>query len=341
MSDITSNLALPYLLPSQAQKHVTHNEALQRLDAVVQLTIAGSLHEPPAEVAEGECYWVLAPASGAFSGKDERLAFRQDDAWIFIAPRAGWRATDLSDGHLKLFAEGAWQDAPLPAETEFSILGVSTAADATNRLSVAAPASLFNHVGGDHRMKINKAASGDTASLLFQSGWQGKAEMGLAGDDGFSVKVSDDGADWKTALAVSPDGIVRMNHRPVARAARSAATLTIADGTVTGFHDLFLSAGGFALGMPLSSGHGSGLVLPASGLYLIALAVTVLSETSHAVALRRNDAETLIVATGAAGSRAAIAIANLTAGDVLTLHHAGTAQLQFGPAATEVSVFML
>ena len=33
--DQTSRLALPYLLPNQAQKHVTHNEALRRLDALV------------------------------------------------------------------------------------------------------------------------------------------------------------------------------------------------------------------------------------------------------------------------------------------------------------------
>ena len=33
MPDTTPNLALPFILPAQAQKHVTHNEALQRLDA--------------------------------------------------------------------------------------------------------------------------------------------------------------------------------------------------------------------------------------------------------------------------------------------------------------------
>ena len=30
--DETANLKLPYILPSQAQKHVTHNEALALLD---------------------------------------------------------------------------------------------------------------------------------------------------------------------------------------------------------------------------------------------------------------------------------------------------------------------
>ena len=37
--DLTENLQIPYILPSQAQKHVTHNEAIKALDAVVQLAV--------------------------------------------------------------------------------------------------------------------------------------------------------------------------------------------------------------------------------------------------------------------------------------------------------------
>jgi Protein of unknown function (DUF2793) len=39
MSDLTTHLLLPYILASQAQKHVTHNEALRLLDAMVQLSV--------------------------------------------------------------------------------------------------------------------------------------------------------------------------------------------------------------------------------------------------------------------------------------------------------------
>ena len=37
--DETPNLTLPYIMAAQAQKHVTHNEALRALDAVVQLSV--------------------------------------------------------------------------------------------------------------------------------------------------------------------------------------------------------------------------------------------------------------------------------------------------------------
>ena len=39
MSETSPRLDLPYIQPSQAQKHVTHNESLQRLDALVQMTV--------------------------------------------------------------------------------------------------------------------------------------------------------------------------------------------------------------------------------------------------------------------------------------------------------------
>ncbi|MBB3144845.1 hypothetical protein FHS21_001246 [Phyllobacterium trifolii] len=39
MDQTTTNLKLPYIAPSQAQKHVTHNEAIRALDALVQLSV--------------------------------------------------------------------------------------------------------------------------------------------------------------------------------------------------------------------------------------------------------------------------------------------------------------
>ncbi|MBU9710139.1 DUF2793 domain-containing protein, partial [Paenibacillus sp. AK121] len=78
-------------------------------------------------------------------------------------------------------------------------LGGATA-DATNRLSINAPASLFNHAGAGHQVKVNKASATDTGSFLFQTGFSGRAEFGLTGSDDFQVKVSNDGATWFNAL---------------------------------------------------------------------------------------------------------------------------------------------
>jgi hypothetical protein len=90
-------------------------------------------------------------------------------------------------------------------------LGVSATPDATNRLSVSAPATLLNNAGAGHQLKINKASTADTASLLFQTAWSGRAEMGLAGSDDFTVKVSPDGSAFYTGFAVAAaDGRVTL-----------------------------------------------------------------------------------------------------------------------------------
>ena len=55
MSDATTHLLLPYILAAQAQKHVTHNEALERLDLLAQCVLAGlGSVTPPATPAPGE-----------------------------------------------------------------------------------------------------------------------------------------------------------------------------------------------------------------------------------------------------------------------------------------------
>lgn len=345
MTDATANLALPYLLAAQAQKHVTHNEALQRLDALVQLVIAGTPSSPPADAAEGECYWPTAPAAGEWTGKEGRLAFRQDGAWIFIAPRAGWRAFDLQHGRLAVFSGGAWIDLPLPPDAVVETLGVNTAADGYSRLAVAADASLFSHAGHGHQVKINKAAAADTASLLFQSGWQGRAEMGLAGSDAFAIKVSPDGGTWTTALAISPAGIVEMSGRPAVRASLTASTFTPADGSHTGFDDLHVVQGGFALGAPLVSGHGHALTVPATGIYQVSVSADLLSSTGYDIALGVNGTTAVAAIRGptvaAQTLQSVTALAWLSAGDELSFRHGGSAELQFGYGRTELSAVMI
>lgn len=81
-------------------------------------------------------------------------------------------------------------------------VGINTGADAVNRLAVAAPATLLSHEGAGHQVKVNKAGTGDTASLLFQTGWSGRAEMGLVSNDSWSIKLSPDGITWTEALVI-------------------------------------------------------------------------------------------------------------------------------------------
>ncbi|WP_395664557.1 hypothetical protein [Methylocella sp.] len=79
-------------------------------------------------------------------------------------------------------------------------LGVMTTYDAVNRVAVKSAAALFDHTGAGVQLKVNKAGAADTASLLYQTGYSGRAEAGLCGDDRFHLKTSADGASWVDGL---------------------------------------------------------------------------------------------------------------------------------------------
>src|SRR3954451_6678588 len=89
----TSNLGLPLLAADQAQKHVTHNEALLLVDALVFLALLDrDLASPPSSPAEGARYLVAASPIGAWAGHAGHVAGYQDGGWTFLWPRVGWRA---------------------------------------------------------------------------------------------------------------------------------------------------------------------------------------------------------------------------------------------------------
>jgi hypothetical protein len=198
----TPNLSLPYILPSQAQKHVTHNEAIRMLDALAQLAVVDrDLAAPPAGPAEGDRYIVAGGASDAWEGEDGNIAAWQDGGWAFMTPRAGWQAWIVDEARLVVHDGSQWNES-MAGGTTAAMFGVNTSPDAINRLASSAGATLLTHDGGDHRLAINKASGADTASVVFQTGFSGRAEFGLTGSDHFQLKVSADGAGFRTAMVV-------------------------------------------------------------------------------------------------------------------------------------------
>ncbi len=204
MPEITPRLALPLLQPAQAQKHVTHNEAIVALDVAVQLTLEGlDATTPPANPAGGQTWALGTGAVGLWQGQDGQLAAWVNEGWLFLTPELGWHGWDRSSGALVVYDGSGWS-AQSAGGSSPTTLGINATADTTNRLALASDAALFSHDGTDHRVTVNKASAADTASLLFQSNWSGRAEMGLTGSDSFEIKVSSDGSSFTTALSIDP-----------------------------------------------------------------------------------------------------------------------------------------
>lgn len=207
----TPNLALPYLMPSQAQKHVTHNEALQLLDTLVQLSVVSKkLATPPSTPSDGDCYIVASPATGAWSGWASSVATYIDGGWSRLVPRTGWRCWTQDDKELLVWNDTAWQSiVGKSASMQVEGIGVRTPPDAANRLAVKSDAVLFSHDdvtpgSGSMQMTINKAAAIKEAAIFFQSNWSSRAGIGCFGSDNFQIKVSANGSAWSDALNIAP-----------------------------------------------------------------------------------------------------------------------------------------
>ena len=211
----TPRLDLPYIMPSQAQKHVTHNEAVRALDTLVHLAVAASgIDEPPAGVADGDSFIVGPAPTGAWANaRTDQVASLEDGAWALRTPLTGWRAFVANSGTTVVFDGAAWIVDGEPFPERVPHLGIGTDADDTNRLAVSAPATLLTHGGSDHRLVINRASDAATASVLFQTDWSGRAEFGFTGDQNWRVKVSTDGSAWREALVVDgTSGAVSFPH---------------------------------------------------------------------------------------------------------------------------------
>lgn len=204
----TPNLGLPYIDGGQAQKHVTHNEALRILDAAIQIAVLDRTRTaPPTTPAEGERHVVAVGAGGAWSGHAQAIATWQDGAWAFLVPKAGWCIWSVADAIMLVFDGTAWRDLRNLALDNAAHLGVNTAADGVNRLSVKSDAVLLSHDdvtpgSGDMRMVLNKALAAKDAGLIFQTGFSARALLGLLGDDNLAIKVSADGTVFRPALTI-------------------------------------------------------------------------------------------------------------------------------------------
>lgn len=344
MQEQTARLGIPYILPSQAQKHVPHNEGLDALDMMVQLVLQEVADAPPPAPADGACYGVASVPTGAWAGMAGRVAQWRDGGWHFLQPKAGWIAWCILDQRLHVHDGAGWQ--PFTHVGELPTLGINAAADETNRLSLSAAASLFSHQGSDHRLKINKAGPDDTASLIFQSGWTGLAEMGLAGSDSFAIKVSDGADDWRTALSIEPSGHVATPHRPAARAWLTSPSTAPSPGTLIGFTDTAVATGGFALGAPVPGGVGNSLVAPVPALYLMCLSA-VPTATGPLQVLVMLNGTTPVLGTGLQsgtpiGRKICVCgIVALAQGEWVALQHLGSAAPEFGFDKTELSIVAL
>lgn len=237
MADTSRSLLLPYIQPNQAQKHVTHNEALRILDVLTQLAVeADDQTAPPADPSDGAQHIVGDEASGLWSGHDGDVALFETGSWRFFAPRAGWRAYVTGREALVVHDGTEWIDLDSAElqEIEAFGLGMTSLPDApfSAKLNAAFWTALYLADGGDGTLvtTLNKENTSNDLGFVFQQDFQTKGLLGLFGTDDLRLATSTDGVTFRDGLIVDgATGVVDLPNLPRFKAVTNFDNYAAAD----------------------------------------------------------------------------------------------------------------
>ena len=139
----TPNLAMPLLFAAQAQKEMTHNEALVVIDALLPGCVQAVASDPSLlDPAGGEAWIVGADPVGAWASRAGQIAISTEGGWRFVPPVDGMRLKDRTEGIVLAFDGTAWLEPPaIGAPTGGTIV------DTEARATIAALLSALHQVG--------------------------------------------------------------------------------------------------------------------------------------------------------------------------------------------------
>jgi hypothetical protein len=216
----TTHLMLPYLAAAQAQKHVTHNEALRLLDAMVQLAVLDRTRSaPPASPADGDRHLVASGATGLWAGWDLNIAYWVDGAWTRLVPRPGWLAWIAAEGIFASWTGSAWQALGAPENVSDAVFSLVSDSDPTKK-------ALFN---------LSGLSTGTTRTFTLPNTWSELAI--LAGPQTFSGNKTSSGtltASGATATIGTATGAATYGVGTGATASGSTKTVNLGTGGASG-----------------------------------------------------------------------------------------------------------
>lgn len=151
--NMTPRNQLALLAAGQAQKEVTHNEALLAIDKLLHPSVKSrALSAPPSDPVLGQCWIVGATATGEWTGQTGAIAVFEGGGWRFVSPRLGLMTWIEDEGTMVVW-RGEWsagwpvsQFAPVaPASIALPVGGATV--DEELRLSFASLVAILQSLG--------------------------------------------------------------------------------------------------------------------------------------------------------------------------------------------------
>ncbi len=113
----TDRFALPLLHAGQAQKEISHNEALTAIDLLLHPSVlSAGIDSPPADPAPGEGWIVGDSPDGDWEDHPQAIASWTGGGWRFVAPREGLAVWLQDAGTVARYAGGAWEVGIVPCD---------------------------------------------------------------------------------------------------------------------------------------------------------------------------------------------------------------------------------
>jgi Protein of unknown function (DUF2793) len=160
-------LTMPYIVTGQAQKEITHNDALNDLDSLAQISVINrTTATPPTTPAEGDSYIIAASPTGAWAGNANAVASYYS-GWRIKPAKTGWLAYVQAESIFYIFDGTAWNVfkgvVPLgsAAAPSYSFVGDSDTgiySPGANQLSIA--------TAGIQRVAVDAAGTTTVSGIL-------------------------------------------------------------------------------------------------------------------------------------------------------------------------------
>jgi len=225
------NLALPLLSAAQAQKHVTVNEAISRLDGLVQLSVKDrNLTAPPAIPTDGDRYIVAAGGTGAWAGWDGDVVLFTGGAWVRLPPTEGWRVWVEDEGMLLVRSSGAW----LTLDAALNLLVRSSAVEVARSPSGA---SIGLHVVEELLVGLTGASVTSTIAIPDRAvvlGISTRTVTAITGATSYDCGISGEAAKFGGSLGIAAGSTNVGVIGPQAFYAATPIVLTANGGNFTG-----------------------------------------------------------------------------------------------------------
>ena len=205
----TGRLKLPYITQAQAQKEVTHNQALNILDVLVN-TVAVSISNAPADKPnEGDIYIVGKNPQGIFDGNANNLTQLIEGCWSFYQPINYMEVMVVDKNHKFTYVNGEW----------ISLISTSSDSSSNKDNTTTKNSSQLEIMQWEEDLKIegkvvtSKNVIPHHSLVLAVNMWVIEAVTGV---QSFTVGVKDDPSRYGDRLSSSKDTTnIGMTYHPI------------------------------------------------------------------------------------------------------------------------------